>query len=198
MGHNRPDAVHLTVEAMKLGLADRDVYYADPLFADVPLAGAALDPSTPRSGGRLIDPAHASLVQRPGDPRAGKALLDPAEARGAARPAAARRRTRRPAWSPTASGNVVAATPSGWSGVVAGDTGVWLGSRLQSFNIWAGHPNCIEPGKRPRITLTPTLVLEGRQAGAGGQRGRRRQPGPDDACSCCSTTSTSASRPPSR
>src|SRR5206468_11892376 len=60
-------------------------------------------------------------------------------------------------------GNVVAATPSGWSGEVAGDTGVWLGTRLQSFNLWAGHPNCIAPGKRPRITLTPTLVLKERK-----------------------------------
>ena len=57
-------------------------------------------------------------------------------------------------------GNVVAATPSGFSGALAGKTGVYLGSRLQSFNNWAGHPNCIEPGKRPRITLTPTLVLK--------------------------------------
>ncbi len=56
-------------------------------------------------------------------------------------------------------GNVVAATPSGWSGVVAGDTGVWLGSRLQSFNIWEGHPDVIEPGKRPRITLSPTIAI---------------------------------------
>ena len=43
---------------------------------------------------------------------------------------------------------------------MAGKTGVWLGTRLQSFNTWEGHPNCIEPGKRPRITLTPTLVLK--------------------------------------
>jgi gamma-glutamyltranspeptidase/glutathione hydrolase len=55
---------------------------------------------------------------------------------------------------------VVAATPSGWSGVCAGKTGVWLGSRLQSFNTWKGHPNCIAPGKRPRITLTPTLIFK--------------------------------------
>jgi gamma-glutamyltranspeptidase/glutathione hydrolase len=56
-------------------------------------------------------------------------------------------------------GNVVAATPSGWAGVLAGRTGVVLGSRLRSLNTWRGHPNCIEPGKRPRITLTPTLVF---------------------------------------
>ena len=61
-------------------------------------------------------------------------------------------------------GNVVAATPSGWGGVTAGSTGVTLGSRLRSFNLWRGHPNCIEPGKRPRITLSPTLVLRGGRA----------------------------------
>ena len=64
-------------------------------------------------------------------------------------------------------GNVVATTPSGWDGVLAGRTGVVLGSRLRSFNTWRGHPNCIEPGKRPRITLTPTLVLrQGRAVAA--------------------------------
>lgn len=57
-------------------------------------------------------------------------------------------------------GNVVAATPSGFNGVVAGKTGIWLGTRLQSFNTWKGHPNCIEPGKRPRITLTPGMVFK--------------------------------------
>jgi len=54
----------------------------------------------------------------------------------------------------------VAATPSGWGGVLAGETGVVLGSRLRSLNTWRGHPNCIEPGKRPRITLTPSLVFD--------------------------------------
>jgi gamma-glutamyltranspeptidase / glutathione hydrolase len=60
-------------------------------------------------------------------------------------------------------GNWVAATPSGWSGALIETNGVWLGSRMQSFNLWPRHPNRIEPGKRPRITLTPTIVLkEGR------------------------------------
>ena len=56
-------------------------------------------------------------------------------------------------------GQMVVATPSGWAGALAGETGIRLGSRLQSFNTWPGHPNCIAPGKRPRITLTPTLIL---------------------------------------
>ena len=57
-------------------------------------------------------------------------------------------------------GNVVSTTPSGWGGVMAGDTGIQLGSRLISLNVWGNHPNTVEPGKRPRITLTPTLVCK--------------------------------------
>ncbi len=157
MGHNQPKTIHVTLEAMKLALADRDVYYADPLFVDVP-AETLLSKSYASLRRSLIDREHASLEQRPGDPRHGQALLPDLEKRqGLSGPvhdtttcATADR------W-----GNVVVATPSGWSGVQAGETGIWLGTRLQSFNIWEGHPNCIAPGKRPRITLTPTLVLKG-------------------------------------
>jgi gamma-glutamyltranspeptidase / glutathione hydrolase len=156
MGHNSPDAIHVTVEAMKLALADRDTYYADPLYEDVPVA-ALLSPAYAAVRRPLIDGKHASLLQRPGDPRALKALLaDAANRRGAGGPA----RDTTTCLVADRDGNVVAATPSGWSGVVAGDTGVWLGTRLQSFNTWSGHPNCIAPGKRPRITLTPTIVLK--------------------------------------
>ena len=98
---------------------------------------------------------------RPGDPRSGKAVLDPAAdpARRHVPPPPAAAHDTTTCVVADRFGNVVAATPSGWSGVVAGDTGVWLGSRLQSFNVWKDHPNVIEPGKRPRITLSPTLVL---------------------------------------
>lgn len=178
LGHNRPDTIHLAVEAMKLALADRDVYYGDPLFVPVPLA-ELLSPRYADLRRPLIDRRQASLVQRPGDPRAGKALLDPADTR---------RGLGGPAHDTTTClvadrhGNVVAATPSGWSGVRAGGTGVWLGSRLQSFNLWEGHPDCIEPGKRPRITLSPTLVLkDGRcwRSASPGATARTRRP-----CKC--------------
>jgi gamma-glutamyltranspeptidase/glutathione hydrolase len=155
MGHNRPDTIHTTVEALKLAMADRDYYFADPLFADVPVNTLiSAEYASARRG--LIDSRHASLIQRPGDPRGGKPLLAEAQAR---------RGLGGPVHDTTTClvadrfGNVVAATPSGWSGVVAGKTGVWLGTRLQSFNTWPDHPNVIEPGKRPRITLSPTLVL---------------------------------------
>jgi gamma-glutamyltranspeptidase/glutathione hydrolase len=156
MGQNKPDTVHVMTEAMKLAMADRDVYYADPLFVSVP-GEELLSAKYAELRRPLIDRKHASLEQRPGDPRAGKALLEGAVLRsGPGGPA----NDTTTCVVADGQGNVVAATPSGFSGVVAGKTGVWLGTRLQSFNAWEGHPNCIEPGKRPRITLTPTLVLK--------------------------------------
>ncbi|MBY0375041.1 MAG: gamma-glutamyltransferase family protein, partial [Bryobacteraceae bacterium] len=58
-------------------------------------------------------------------------------------------------------GNVFTATPSGaWlPSVIAGDTGIPMSTRGQSFVIDAGHPNQVAPGKRPRVTLSPTMVL---------------------------------------
>jgi gamma-glutamyltranspeptidase / glutathione hydrolase len=158
----KPETIHTIVEAMKLAMADRDTYYADPLFADVPLADLLMPDYAARRRA-LIDPKHASLERRPGDPRAGKPLLDPASDPAARRPAppVAAVHDTTTCLVADKDGNVVAATPSGWSGVVAGDTGVWLGSRLQSFNTWEGHPDVIEPGKRPRVTLSPTIVLDG-------------------------------------
>jgi gamma-glutamyltranspeptidase/glutathione hydrolase len=156
LGHNRPETIQLTIEAMKLALADRDVYYADPLFVDVPLE-QLLSRSYADLRRPLIDRQKASYEQRPGDPRNGKPLLEQAEVRrGLGGPA----NDTTTCLVADSQGNVVAATPSGWSGVVAGRTGIWLGTRLQSFNTWKDHPNCIEPGKRPRITLSPTLVLK--------------------------------------
>ncbi|MHC4674149.1 MAG: gamma-glutamyltransferase family protein [Planctomycetota bacterium] len=156
MGHNKPDTIHVIVEAMKLALADRDVYYADPLFENVPLS-ALLSNDYTKLRRPLIDTQHASLIQRPGDPLSGRELLGEAETRCGLSGKSDDTTTCLAAdrW-----GNLVAATPSGWGGVIAGQTGVKLGTRLQSFNIWKDHPNCIVPGKRPRITLTPTLVFK--------------------------------------
>ncbi|MGB6044261.1 MAG: gamma-glutamyltransferase [Pirellulales bacterium] len=174
MGHNSPQYVHVVVEAMKLALADRDTFYGDPQFIDVPLESLLM---TKYAALRrpLIDLRRASHQQRPGNPHAMKPLLNvaPQDYKLAGKPDAAsipggtimRDVAATQAINDTTTclvsdqwGNVVAATPSGWGGVLAGQTGVQLGSRLISLNSWKGHPNCIEPGKRPRITLTPTLV----------------------------------------
>jgi gamma-glutamyltranspeptidase / glutathione hydrolase len=59
-------------------------------------------------------------------------------------------------------GNVFSATPSGaWlPSVIAGDTGIPFSTRLQSFVMTPGHANMLQPGKRPRVTLSPTIVLK--------------------------------------
>ncbi|HRW03658.1 MAG TPA: gamma-glutamyltransferase [Caldilineaceae bacterium] len=157
LGHFSADYVHLLTEALKLAMADRDAYYGDPNFVDVPLEQLLSDAYTALRR-PLIDMAHASHEARPGDPIAMQAVkhsdaFEPVVG-GTTTCVVADR------W-----GNVVSATPSAnvYHEGGSGSTGVSYGNRLRSLNTTAGHPNCIQPGKRPRITLTPTLVLkEGR------------------------------------
>jgi gamma-glutamyltranspeptidase/glutathione hydrolase len=165
MGHNSADYIHTLTEALKLGFADRDRYYGDPQFVKVP--GAELlskEYAAVRRG--LIDPQTASLDQRPGDPINRKGLVQfqhsPAEIGPSTVPEAERARDTTCVNVIDARGNVFSATPSGaWlPAVVAGDTGILMTQRLQSFLLTPGHPNELQPGKRPRTTLTPTIVLK--------------------------------------
>ncbi|MEK6303843.1 MAG: gamma-glutamyltransferase family protein [Acidobacteriota bacterium] len=165
MKHNSADYVHTLIEAMKLGFADRDRYYGDPDFVKVP--GAQLlskDYAALRKA--LIDEKHASLEQRPGDPANKKPLLNngvqPALTGESRVPEAERANDTTCVNVIDKDGNVFSATPSGaWlPTVVAGDTGVMLGQRMQSFLLEEGHPNVLQPGKRPRVTLSPTLVMK--------------------------------------
>jgi len=142
---------------MKLGYADRDEYYGDPLFVAVPLAQLFSDEYT-RKRRTLIDPARASLERRPGDPWGMEALkpIPPGP------PAAERKPTQDTTTCVVADrwGNVVAATPScNMLTNTPGPSGVNTGNRVRSLNTSPGHPNQVAAGKRPRTTLTPTLVL---------------------------------------
>jgi gamma-glutamyltranspeptidase / glutathione hydrolase len=153
MGHLSADYIHVLAEALKLGFADRDMYYGDQVFADVPLQALLSDRYTELRR-TLIDMSTASPDVRPGDPRAMKALKDGG--------------TYTPGDGGTTTcvvtdrwGNMVAATPSAnppYS--VCEPLGFSFGNRLRSLNTIPGHPNRIEPGKRPRITLTPTMVMK--------------------------------------
>jgi gamma-glutamyltranspeptidase/glutathione hydrolase len=165
MGHNSPDYIHTMTETMKLAFADRDRYYGDPDFVRVP--GAELLSKDYAAARRaLIDPDHASMEQRPGDPFSGKPVLpdnsQPGLTGSSSVPEAARAHDTTCVNVIDKDGNLFTATPSGaWlPGVVAGDTGMMLSSRLQSFLLTEGHPNVLEPGKRPRVTLSPTMVLK--------------------------------------
>jgi len=157
MGFNSADYIHTVIEAEKLALADRDEYYGDPNFVKVPMQQLLSDQYTEMRR-HLIDPKKASLELRPGDPYNMKATKPP---------------TITGPWHGGTTvmcvtdkwGNVIAATPSGLSSTagVAGRTGIIHGSRLSSLNTFAGTPNVIEPGKRPRITLSPTLLFHDNQ-----------------------------------
>jgi gamma-glutamyltranspeptidase/glutathione hydrolase len=153
MGHLSADTIHVAVEALKLAMADRDAYYGDPLFVEVPLAALLSDEYTALRR-PLIDMGKASQEARPGDPFGMKAL----KGADVFRPGGGGTTTCVVA---DALGNVVAATPSAnvYHAGGSGRAGVTYGNRLRSLNTTPGHPNCIQPGKRPRITLTPTLVL---------------------------------------
>jgi gamma-glutamyltranspeptidase/glutathione hydrolase len=158
LGHNSVDYVHMVIEAMKLSLADRDAYFGDPDFVEVPIQQLLSDDyiSMRRS---LIDPNKASQEQLPGDPWNGKPLLGVVPQEYKIHSGFSSDTTS--CLVADAMGNVVSATPSGWGGVIAGETGIELGSRMIGLNVWDGHPSIVAPGKRPRITLTPTLVMRG-------------------------------------
>jgi len=153
MGFNSADYIHTVIEAEELALADRDEYYGDPNFVQVPMQQLLSDQYT-KMRRELIDPKKASLELRPGDPFNMKPTKPP---------------TITGPWHGGTTvmcvtdkfGNIIAATPSGLSSTagVAGRTGIIHGSRLTSLNTFAGTPNVIQAGKRPRITLSPTLLF---------------------------------------
>ena len=164
MGHNSPAYIHTLAEALKLALADRDRYYADPNFVKIPTT-ELLSKEYAALRRPLIDPQRASLAQQPGDPTNMKAVLASAVqtiGRATAVPELERANDTTCVNVIDKEGNLFSATPSGaWlPAVVAGDTGVLMGQRLQSALTDQNHPNVVAPGKRPRITLTPTLVLK--------------------------------------
>ncbi len=162
LGHNSAPYLHLLAEAMKLAFADREWYYADPDFVGVPERGL-LSKDYAAERRKLIDLRAPSLKLRPGNPYPfhGESMAH------AAIPDTVPFRPDAPGTTGTrvadSDGNVFSATPSGgWftaSPIVEG-LGFVLGTRCQSFFLDGHRSNRLEPGKRPRTTLTPTLALK--------------------------------------
>jgi gamma-glutamyltranspeptidase/glutathione hydrolase len=163
------DHIHTVVECAKLAFADREAWYGDPDFAEVPLADL-LSPQYAAQRRALVGQA-ASGDLRPGNPGGRRPVLPDFAT-------APRRGTAAGAWAgePTLAhsgdtchvdaadrfGNLVAATPSGgWlhSSPVIPGLGFCLGTRAQMFALTPGLPNSLAPGKRPRTTLSPSLAL---------------------------------------
>jgi gamma-glutamyltranspeptidase / glutathione hydrolase len=167
--------VHVVTESAKLAYADREAFYGDPLFVDVPLA-ELLSRGYNDERRRLLG-EHADVGPlRPGSPGGRPPRL--ADLSGGRLPAGT---TVAGAGEPTIGtadavptgdtchvdvvdrwGNMVSATPSGgWlqSSPVIPSLGFALGTRAQMFFLDEGLPNSLAPGKRPRTTLTPSLAL---------------------------------------
>jgi gamma-glutamyltranspeptidase / glutathione hydrolase len=157
---NSADYIHTLTEALKLAYADRDTYYGDPKFVKIPTE-RLLSKEYGAERRKLIT-NQASLEFRPGDVEANP--------------------PKHPAYSQIAHHNIpdallakdttcvdaidkdgvaISITPSGaWMpAYIAGDTGIPLTQRAQSFLLVPGHPNELAGGKRPRVTLSPTLVV---------------------------------------
>ncbi|MFC0218975.1 gamma-glutamyltransferase family protein [Pseudochelatococcus lubricantis] len=180
--------IHTVVEAMKLAFADREVYYGDPAFADVPLDRLLSD--TYNDERRRLIADDASLLLRPGrlpgfEEQHAHTTRMLAQMEGGAvyEPTMAHLTARR---GDTVhldvidrDGNMVSATPSGgWlqSSPVVPGLGFCLNSRAQMFWLEPGLPTSLAPGKRPRTTLTPSLALyDGRPTLAFGTPGGDQQ-----------------------
>jgi gamma-glutamyltranspeptidase/glutathione hydrolase len=157
LGREGADFVHVVTECSKLAFADREAWYGD---ADVPL-GELLSPAYAEERARLVG-EEASGELRPGspggrEPRLPRIPAPPAPAPGTGEP------TRDTCHIDVVDrhGNVVSATPSGgWldgSPVIPG-LGFCLGTRGQMFWLEEGLPSSLEPRKRPRTTLSPSLA----------------------------------------
>ena len=160
LGHNSPAYVHLLTEAFKLVFADRERYYGDPEFVDVPMQGLlAADYATERQG--LIRPDRAIPGMPPaGTPDgAGTPWHGGTPTEGAV---AAEALDTSYVCAVDEDGNVFSATPSDTcvnAPVVAG-TGLVVSTR--GSQSWAvdGHASAIAPGKRPRLTPCPAIIFK--------------------------------------
>lgn len=180
MGYNSARYIHTLYQAMSLSFADRDFYYGDPYAAPAEPIKGLLSKEYAKQRAKSIDPDRNDPAIGPGDPYPFQGETNPYAEQLKSWPAtahkpkstqSARAQFRADFLAGTTSveaadaeGWVVSVTPSGgWlPAVVAGKTGVGLSQRMEAFvtDPAEGPFNVVAPGKRPRITLTPTLAFK--------------------------------------
>jgi len=157
---NSADYIHTLVEALKLAYADRDTYYGDPKFVKIPAERLLSKEYGAERRKQITD--QASLDFRPGnvEPNPPKHPYYAQITRHHLDDALLAKDTTC-VDAVDKDGVAISITPSGaWMpSVIAGDTGIPLTERAQSFLLVPGHPNELAGGKRPRVTLSPTLVV---------------------------------------
>lgn len=182
MGYNSARYIHALYQSMNLAFADRDFYYGDPYFPPAEPIQGLLSKDYAKERAKRIDWEKNDPSIGPGDPYPFQGGTNPYQPlleqwnrqvpeKKPAETAQAERDFERTFYAGTTSvqaadaeGWVVSVTPSGgWiPAVIAGRTGVGLSQRMQSFVLdpAEGPFNVLEPGKRPRATLTPSLALK--------------------------------------
>jgi len=178
MGYDSARYIHTLYQAMNLAYADRDFYYGDPSFSPAPPIEGLLSKDYARERAKLIRPDRNDPDIRPGDPYPFQGAKNPYlryleawHSKMPAQPPIALAELDRTFRLGTTSveaaddkGWAVSVTPSGgWTpAVIAGHTGIGLSQRMQSFVLDPSEDpyNVLQPGKRPRATLTPSLALK--------------------------------------
>jgi gamma-glutamyltranspeptidase/glutathione hydrolase len=173
MGYNSARYIHTLYQTMNLAFADRDFYYGDPYFApEEPIKGL-LSKDYAKERAKLINWKMNDAKVGPGDPYPFEGKINPFKLHNSTSYSSPvvddnyldqLRRGTTSVEAADKEGWVVSITPSGgWvPACIAGRTGVGMSQRMQSFVLDpALNPfNVVEPGKRPRVTLTPTLALK--------------------------------------
>jgi len=168
-----PEFIHLQIECAKLAYADREKFYGDPKFTEIPIQTLLSDAYNDARRKLISDKASLDFI--PGSVEGFGAVVKLRRAEGHREAVGAMG-----AGEPTVgrfgevrgdtvhfdiidtAGNMISATPSGgWlqSSPVIPDIGFCLGSRAQMFWLEENHPAALAPGKRPRTTLSPTMAL---------------------------------------
>jgi len=164
MGHNSADYTHAVLEALKLAFADRHVYYGDPDFVDVPLAGLLSKEYAAQRRAAIDMSAASPGMPNPGDPWAFQSGANGSNGK-VARPEPLAGRVEADTcyvavvdrW-----GNAFSATPSdgvGSTPVVEG-LGMVISPRGSQSWLDPDHPCSLQPGKRPRLTPNPALAMK--------------------------------------
>jgi gamma-glutamyltranspeptidase/glutathione hydrolase len=166
LGHNSPAYIHVVTEALKLAMADRERYYGDPDFVQVPLE-ALLSKEYAAERRKLIDLNKAAPELPPyGDPVAGRAVGGTMEVNGFRGAAGSNAGGTTHLSVVDEEGNIFIATPSGGrlnGGCVVPGLGFTLSHRSEIFYLDPSHANALQPGKRPRTTLVCYFAFKGDQ-----------------------------------
>ena len=178
MGYNTSRYIHTLYQSMNLAFADRDFYYGDPAFEPKSPMKGLLSKDYAKERLKLINWEKNDPNVKPGDPYPFENKLNPYldlinnfNKVGNVNPGPMNEEFLKEFTSGTTSviasdkeGWVVSITPSGgWvPACIAGNTGVGLSQRMQSFVLDPKENpfNVVEPGKRPRVTLTPSMALK--------------------------------------